>query len=247
MAASSASVSSASRSLRMVLVEDDKETRSLLRRVLEEEGFSVLAAGSVAQGREALSRELPALAILDVRLPDGDGIALCRSLREEGALYPILILTSRTDVASRVEGLDAGADDYLCKPFAVAELRARLRSLIRRQRNAPEETIVTAGSLTIDIARRQVFREGVELPLTRRELEILERLLSARGHVVSRRTLLEDIWGEESEHTAASLEVLVGRLRRKLDPLGADDVVRTIRGVGYALGLTPQTSGDDAR
>jgi DNA-binding response OmpR family regulator len=144
------------------------------------------------------------------------------------------MLTAKTDVASRVAGLDAGADDYLGKPFALAELRARLRALLRRGTLPLEERILTRNDLWIDFGRRMASAAGSEIPLTRREFEVLERLAWGKGHVVSRESLLEEIWGEATSETAASLEVIVARLRRKLDATGSR-LIRTVRGVGYAL------------
>jgi DNA-binding response OmpR family regulator len=148
---------------------------------------------------------------------------------------PILILTARTDVSSRVEGLDAGADDYLGKPFAIAELRARLRALLRRGAGGAARSVFRNGALRVDFGRRQVSIGDREVPITRRELEVLARLVRAEGRAVSREDLLEEIWGESTPETAASLEVIMSRLRRKLQPASAQPLIRTFRGHGYGI------------
>jgi DNA-binding response OmpR family regulator len=182
-----------------------------------------------------LDARATALVILDVWLPDANGIELCREWRENGVRTPILMLTARTDVASRVAGLDAGADDYLGKPFALAELRARMRALLRRQPQATGERVLRRSNLFVDFQRRQAWVAGVEVPLTRRELDLLERLARGRGHAVARDDLLEDVWGHATDEAAASLEVILARLRRKLEHDGKGSLIRTLRGYGYAL------------
>jgi DNA-binding response OmpR family regulator len=177
--------------------------------------------------------------VLDVWLPDGNGIDLCRDWRGSGVRIPILMLTARTDVSSRVKGLDAGADDYLGKPFALSELRARLRALLRRGARSVQEQVFELGRLRLDFGRRQAWLGSVEVPLTRRELDVLERLCSAKGHAVSRDDLLEEVWGEATPEAAASLEVIVARLRRKLEGPAGAAVIRTLRGYGYALAGLP--------
>jgi two-component system OmpR family response regulator len=219
----------------ILLVEDDGETRGLVARSLSEAGFEVVGAERASTASAAVRSRAFAAIVLDVRLPDADGIALCADWRRSGIDVPILILTARTDVSSRVEGLNAGADDYLGKPFAVAELRARLNALVRRGRSGARERIYRIGDLSMDFARRRVHRGAAEIPLTRRELELLERLVRARGHPVSRADLMEELWGESTREAGASLEVIIGRLRRKLDAAGSERLIRTLRGVGYAF------------
>jgi two-component system OmpR family response regulator len=196
----------------------------------------VVTADRAQAGTKALKTADVAAVILDVWLPDGTGLDLCREWRAAGSRVPILMLTARTDVSSRVEGLDAGADDYLGKPFALSELRARLRALLRRRSDPIEERVLRRGPLTVDFGRRQAWLGGAEVPLTRREIEVLERLAWARGHAVSREDLLEELWGEASTEAAASLEVIVARLRRKLEGNVRESLIRTVRGFGYALG-----------
>ena len=219
----------------VLVVEDDAETRKVVAEALEAEGHRVTAVGQGEGATLALRGGGIAAVVLDVWLPDGNGVELCREWRDAGIRIPILMLTARTDVSSRVKGLDAGADDYLGKPFALSELRARLRALLRRGSQAAFEQVFERGPLRVDFGRRQAWVASSEVPLTRRELEVLERLFWARGHAVSRDDLLEEVWGESTSETAASLEVIVARLRRKLEGPSGAAVIRTLRGYGYAL------------
>jgi DNA-binding response OmpR family regulator len=220
--------------VRILLVEDEPATRDLVSRALSDEGFEILSASRREAGTRALRQGGVGAVVLDLWLPDGSGIELCRQWREQGIEVPILMLTARTDVASRVAGLDAGADDYLGKPFALSELRARLRALLRRGTLPLEERVLVRNEVSIDFGRRLAYLSGCEVPLTRREFDVLERLAWAKGHAVAREDLLEEIWGESTTETSASLEVIVARLRRKLEATGAP-LIRTIRGYGYAL------------
>lgn len=180
-----------------------------------------------------------AAVVLDVWLPDGTGFDLCREWRAHGLRVPVLMLTARTDVSSRVQGLDAGADDYLGKPFALSELRARLRALLRRGSDPLRERVLRRGALSVDFGRRRAWLLDREVPLTRREVDVLERLAWAQGHAVSREDLLEELWGEASSEAGASLEVIVARLRRKLEQGQKEGLIRTVRGYGYALAEGP--------
>jgi DNA-binding response OmpR family regulator len=223
------------RRARIVVVEDDREMRQLLKDALGGHGYSVTAVGRGAAASEAvLAGEADAI-VLDVWLPDGSGVDLCQSWRRSGLRTPILMLTARADVASRVAGLEAGADDYLGKPFAMAELRARLGALLRRGGRQLRGEVFRRGVVSVDFGRRQAWVDGREVAITRRELEVLERLAEASGLAVSRDELLHDVWGEATREAAASLEVIVARLRRKLDRGGGASIVRTVRGYGYAL------------
>ena len=215
----------------MLVVDDHAEVLDLLRRALGSEGHQVETATTVASARAALAVP-PDVLVLDVGLPDGSGVELCRELRHRGMRLPILLLTAQSDVPRRVAGLEAGADDYLAKPFAVAELRARVRALGRRG-PLPRPTVVQVGDdVELDLAGRQARLDGTEVAITAREWSVLELLASRSGRVVSRETILDSIWGDVSERASASLDVIVGRIRRKLRA----DVVRTVRGMGYALG-----------
>lgn len=212
--------------------------RSYLSCCFADEGLLMSSAGTVADAERALERatDPPRLVVLDVRLPDGSGIDLCRAWRLRGIDVPILILTAQTDVASRVEGLEAGADDYLCKPFALAELRARVRSLLRRGGVAPEkEDRISFVDLDLDLRRRLAYHRGQELALTRREFDVLARLARGHGIVVAKDDILEEIWGEATPESAASLEVIIGRIRRKIDSPGGVSAIRTVRGIGYSF------------
>lgn len=220
---------------RILVVEDDVETRGLLRAALEERGYAVDAVGLAAAADRAVRAGGADAVVLDVWLPDGDGTQLCRAWRRAGLSLPILMLTARTEVAARVDGLDAGADDYLGKPFAMAELRARLGALLRRGTRPLRQHVLRQGKAVVDFARRQAWLDGREVPVTRRELAVLERLAEQPGQAIPREDLLESIWGEATAEAAASLEVMVARLRRKLDPEGGGRLIRTVRGFGYAL------------
>lgn len=220
--------------MRILVVDDDEDVRSVVGRALVGDGHFVETADSVERSRALVEAHEPQLLVLDLGLPDGSGLALCRELRADGASFPILILTARSDVALRVRGLDAGADDYLAKPFAVAELRARVRALSRRAGSlaAPVRgATVSRGELVLDFGKRRAKRGRDELPITARQWAILEVLAAQRGRVVPRAALLEQVWGEATDAAASSLEVLIGRLRKRL---GAD-VIRTSRGEGYAF------------
>jgi two-component system, OmpR family, response regulator len=221
--------------VKILVVDDDEDVRSVVGRALSAEGHLVETADSVGEARRLLDEAEPHLLVLDLGLPDGSGLTLCRELRDEGFTLPILILTARSDVALRVRGLDAGADDYLGKPFAIAELRARVRALARRAGSELSKPVhamrLVRGDVVLDFGKRRATRGASELPITARQWAILELLVSRGGKVVSRSTLLEQVWGEATEANANSLEVLVARLRKRL---GAD-MIRTSRGEGYSF------------
>jgi len=216
--------------MNVLVVDDAVEVLDLLTRALEKDGHDVRTAGSLARARFEIAREAPAVLILDVGLPDGTGVDLCRGLRREGAVFPILLLTARGEVAQRVAGLDAGADDFLAKPFAVAELRARIRALGRR---GPIErgVFIDLGGAQLDLAARRAHRGEEPLPITAREWAILDLLVARRGRVVERTALLEQVWGEVNDRASASLDVIMARIRRKL----GTHAVRTVRGEGYTV------------
>ena len=221
--------------MRILVVEDHPETRKMVERVLREVGHVPDGVGDLAAARGRLAAGGYAAVVLDWMLPDGAGIDLCRELRARGSSLPILILTARGGVEDRVEGLDAGADDYLRKPFAVAELLARVRALLRRGPRI-EAPVVSLGEVEVRLAERRVLVQGREAPLTAREFAILEVLLRHRGRPVSRADILQAVWGEESDSAESSLEVLIGRMRRKLSPQGSDGPIETHRGFGYSIG-----------
>lgn len=216
--------------MRVLLVDDEGELLSVLTRALSQDGHAVTTAKALASARDALDSRHDVV-VLDLSLPDGLGLTLCRELRAARSQVPILVLTAHSEVARRVEALDAGADDFLAKPFAVAELRARVRALGRRG-PLPRGLIHQQGPLTLDFAGRHASKAGVQMAVTAREWAILEVLARRAGRLVPRSELLEGVWGEATDSASGSLEVLVARLRRKL----GDDVIRTVRGEGYALG-----------
>lgn len=220
--------------MRVLVIEDSAPTRDLLVRSLEDEGMTVVTASRISTGlRSAMTGDFDVL-LLDLMLPDGDGLDLCRELRAEGVSTPILCLTARGEVADRVSGLDAGADDYLRKPFALAELQARIRALARRGGHAPPASLV-AGNVTIDFAARRLSRAQAEIALTAREWTILEVLAARVGRVVSRTELLELVWLGATPAASASLDVILGRLRRKLGNVSEGCGIRTVRGEGLVF------------
>lgn len=221
--------------MRVLVVEDHPETRRMLERTLADAGHTPESVGGLEAARRKLAAGRFAAVVLDCMLPEGDGLDLCREMRAAGDATPVLVLTARGEVEDRVRGLDSGADDYLRKPFAVAELLARIRALLRRGPRIETEA-VRIRDLEVRVSDRRVLRDGRDVPVTAREFAILEELLRRRGHVVPRSDILESIWGEASDGAAASLEVLIGRLRRKLSTDGSDDLIRTHRGHGYSIG-----------
>jgi len=218
--------------MRVLIVDDDEETRRLLVRNLQLASHGVKAVESCAEARDALARDRFDVVVLDVMLPDGSGIELCSQWRQAQVAVPILLLTAKGEVKSRVLGLEAGADDYLGKPFAISELRARVNALGRRGPLRRDRSIAI-GALQVDMESRTVLLDGTVLPLTARELAIVHLLAARPGRIVSREELFESVWGEASDSARASLDVLVGRIRRKLGPHAA--MLHTIRGVGYRL------------
>ncbi len=220
--------------MRVLIVEDEAKMAGLLKRGLEEEGYAV---DSADDGREALwlATENPYDAIvLDVMLPDLDGFEVCRRLRSAERWSPVLMLTARDAVPDRVSGLDAGADDYLTKPFSFAELLARLRALVRRG-NQERPPVLAAGDLTLDPATRRVARDDVPIELTAKEFALLEFLMRHPGEVLSRTRLIEHVWDFAYEGDSNVVDVYVRYLREKVDrPFGMDSI-ETVRGAGYRL------------
>jgi len=226
---------------RILVVDDDKAVRESLRRSLEFNGYDV---GLAADGAEALAGlstssagALPDVVIMDVMMPRLDGIEATKALRAAGNDVPILVLTARDAVGDRVEGLDAGADDYLTKPFALQELLARLRALLRRvvpQEDVADE-VLTFADLSMDVGTREVRRGDRLVELTRTEFTLLEMFLRRPRRVLERSFILEEVWGYDFPTTANSLEVYVGYLRRKTEAEGESRLIHTVRGVGYVL------------
>lgn len=217
--------------MRVLLVDDEAELVELVRRSLTADAHLVDVARTRAQADRAIEDNQYDVIVLDLGLPDGSGLDVCRRARALKVPTPVLMLTAQTAVEQRVESLDSGADDFLGKPFAIAELKARVRALGRRAA-VPAEVQWTHGDAVLDFPRRRATVKGAEVPVTAKEWSILEVLASSRGRVVSRARLLDEVWGEASASAESSLEVLVNRIRKKL----GSDVVHTQRGEGYRLG-----------
>ena len=220
---------------RVLVVEDDQSVRDAVTRALRYEGYDVRTAVNGEDGLAHVAEDDPDVVVLDVLMPGLDGLAVCRQLRAEGDLRPVLMLTARHEVTDRVAGLDAGADDYLVKPFALDELLARLRALLRRTSVTGGNQMMTYEDLSLDPQRRQAWRGTRELGLTKTEFDLLELLLVNANIVVTRDTIYERIWGYEFETSSKSLDVYIGYLRRKTEAGGEPRIIRTIRGVGYTL------------
>ena len=227
--------------MRILVVDDDRAVRESLRRSLSFNGYTVDLAEDGVEALEAITHERPDAVVLDVMMPRLDGLEVCRQLRSTGDDLPILVLTARDSVSERVAGLDAGADDYLPKPFALEELLARLRALLRR--TGPEETtenaMMTFGDLTLDPATREVYRGKRPISLTRTEFALLEMLIANPRRVLTRSRILEEVWGFDFPTSGNALEVYVGYLRRKTEAEGEPRLIHTVRGVGYVLRETP--------
>ncbi|MFC7360027.1 response regulator transcription factor [Nocardioides astragali] len=222
---------------RVLVVDDDRAVRDSLRRSLEFNGYDVVLAADGAEGLVAVGAQHPDVVVIDVMMPRLDGIETTRALRTAGNDVPILVLTARDAVGDRVEGLDAGADDYLTKPFALEELLARLRALLRRVVPDPdsEGEVLSFADLTMDVASRDVTRGGRSIELTRTEFTLLEMFLRRPRRVLDRSFILEEVWGYDFPTSANSLEVYVGYLRRKTEAEGEPRLIQTVRGVGYVL------------
>jgi two-component system response regulator MprA len=217
------------------VVEDDPQVRAMLTRALRYEGFEVAAACDGAEAMAALRASPPDLLLLDLLLPDADGVDLCGRLRADGDPVPILMLTARDTVTDRVAGFEAGADDYLVKPFSTAELVARVRALLRRARERPATATRRVGDLVLDPSTHEVRRGGRVVRLTRREFDLLALFLDNSGTVLARERLLTEAWGFQSPVETNAVDVYVGYLRRKLEEDGEPRLIHTVRGVGYVL------------
>jgi len=223
--------------MRALIIEDDQKAARLLAKGLREERFSVDIAHSGDEGDEMASVTNYDVIVLDRLLPDKDGIVVCRSLRERGVVTPILMLSARGSLEDRVAGLNAGADDYLAKPFGFTELLARIRVLLRRSELSPA-LVLTVADLTLDPASYRVTRGGNTINLTRKEYAILEVLMRHPGQVVGRAQLAERVWEAEPDRLTSLIDVHVSNLRRKIEPAGTPPLIHTIRRQGYLLGLT---------
>jgi two-component system response regulator MprA len=221
--------------MKILVVDDERAVRESLRRALELEGYEIELA---ADGSEALYRlegsEEPDAMILDVLMPGVDGLEVCRRLRGTGSRLPVLMLTARTEVEDRVAGLDAGADDYVTKPFALEELLARVRALLRRTTDE-ESDVVRFADLELDPTTREVTRGGRPIELTRTEFSLLELFMRNPRQVLTRTIIFERVWGYDFGYASNSLDVYIGYLRRKTEADGETRLIQTVRGVGYAL------------
>jgi two-component system response regulator MprA len=219
----------------VVVAEDDPSVRNAVERVLELEGYQVKTANDGNAALDLIVSSKPHAAVMDVMMPFADGLTVTRELRHRGNRTPVLLLTARHEVGDRVAGLDAGADDYLVKPFAVDELLARVRALLRRYESPTSAAVMSIGDLSMDVNKREVKRGGKVLDLTKTEFDLLHILLEQQNIVLSREYLYEHIWGFNFETNSKSLDVYIGYLRRKLDDSGDEKLLHTVRGVGYVM------------
>ena len=226
--------------MRILVVDDDRAVRESLRRSLSFNGYSVELAQDGQEALELITSARPDAVVLDVMMPRLDGLEVCRRLRSSGDDLPILVLTARDSVSERVAGLDAGADDYLPKPFALEELLARMRALLRRTTIDDRESIAMSfADLSLDPMTRDVTRGERHISLTRTEFSLLEMLIANPRRVLTRSRILEEVWGFDFPTSGNALEVYVGYLRRKTEAEGEPRLIHTVRGVGYVLRETP--------
>lgn len=231
-------MSSVAAKSRVLVVDDDKAVRESLRRSLEFNGYDVVLAEDGAEALAVIGSQRPDVVVMDVMMPRLNGLEATRALRTAGNDVPVIVLTALDSVGDRVDGLDAGADDYLTKPFALPELLARLRALLRRAvpiEDGEEEEVLEFADLTMNTTTREVLRAGRPIELTRTEFTLLEMFLRRPRRVLERSFILEEVWGYDFPTTANSLEVYVGYLRRKTETEGESRLIHTVRGVGYVL------------
>jgi two-component system OmpR family response regulator len=222
--------------VRILVAEDDRETAEFIRRGLDELGHNVLVADDGMDAMHLLSTEEFDIAVLDRMLPSLDGVSVVRRVRAASVHVPILLLTALGRIEDRVEGLEAGADDYLVKPYAFSELAARVNAIGRRKPIQADITRLEHGGLVLDLLKRQVSRDGVTVPLQPREFRILEELMREEGKVVTRTMLLERVWNYHFDPQTNIVDTHISRLRSKLNERGKPDLIETIRGVGYRMG-----------
>ena len=222
-------------SAHLLVVDDEAAVREALRRALELEGYRVGLAEDGADALAQIAAQEPDAVVLDVHMPVVDGLTACRRLRQQGSRVPVLMLTARDSVGDRVAGLDAGADDYLVKPFALEELLARIRALLRRGDAAGSDRVLRFADLSLDPATREVRRGDRRIELTRTEFHLLELFLRNPRQVLTRSLIFERVWGYDFGPSSNSLDVYVGYLRRKTEAGGESRLIQTVRGVGYAL------------
>jgi two-component system response regulator MprA len=224
--------------VKILVADDDRAIRDSLERALELDGYQVLTAVDGVQALSTARRSEPDVIVLDVMMPGVDGLGVCQVLRADGVRTPILMLTARVEVTARIAGLDAGADDYLAKPFDLQELLARLRALVRRSQFTPGDadgTAVVVGNLRVDPAARRVTWGADEIELSKTEFDLLELLARNAGLVLTHSAIYDRIWGYDFGPDSKNLAVYISYLRRKLEDDGAAGLIRTVRGVGYSL------------
>jgi two-component system, OmpR family, response regulator MprA len=221
----------------IIVIDDDDKITSMLKRALAFEGYSVTTAGNGVEGLKAMLSQDPDLIILDVMMPQIDGLEVCRRIRESGSQVPIMMLTAKDDISDRVRGLDLGADDYLVKPFALEELLARVRVLLRRRSESPvkSDTILTYDDLSLNVESREVVRDQHPIELTTKEFDLLHFLMQNPNRVLSKDILMEKIWGFDFSGESNVLEVYIALLRQKLEEHGHKRIIQTVRGAGYVL------------
>lgn len=223
--------------MKILLAEDDLRLGRAVRRVFEEEGYETIVASNGAQALKAATEGAFDVMVLDIMLPELDGFELCRRMRLDGVQTPVLMMTARTDVDDRVRGLDAGADDYMLKPFAVAELLARVRALTRRSasvngRNGDE---LRAGDLSLNVPRHSAVRGNRDIELTVKEFQLLELLLRHKGEVLTRTQILDQVWQYDRDFASNVVDIYIHYLRNKIDKGFSKPLIHTVRGVGYSL------------
>ncbi|MBF6600493.1 MAG: response regulator transcription factor [Dehalococcoidia bacterium] len=222
--------------MNILVAEDDLRLARAVKRVFEEEAHAVKIVGNGRSALEAAREEPFDVLVLDVMLPEMDGFDVCRKMRSAGSEMPVLMLTARTDVSDRVKGLDAGADDYMVKPFAVAELLARVRALGRRGGRASNgNSHLRAGDLVLDIPKHSAIRNGEEIELTVKEFQLLELMLRHQGQVLTRAQILDHVWQYDRDFASNVVDIYVHYLRNKIDKGFKTQLIRTVRGVGYTL------------
>jgi two-component system response regulator MprA len=223
--------------VKILVVDDERAVRESLRRALELEGYEIELAGDGDEALSTLGRDEPQpdAVILDVLMPGLDGLEVCRRIRATGNRVPVLMLTARDEVENRVAGLDAGADDYVTKPFALEELLARVRALLRRATDTDGAEVLSFANVTLDLGTREVRRGGRLIELTRTEFALLELFLRNPRQVLTRSIIFERVWGYDFGFASNSLDVYIGYLRRKTEAGGEPRLIHTVRGVGYAL------------
>ncbi len=220
--------------MRILIVEDEKDLAENLKKGLTEDGFAVDIAPDGEEGKYMIENETYDLVILDLMLPKLNGVNLCHEIRKEGSKVSVLMLTARSTVENKIEGLNSGADDYLTKPFDFSELKARIYALLRRG-PSNELPILEISNLKLDPSKHEVFREEKKLELTPKEFSILEQLLRNKGRVVTRTQILEHVWDYNFESMSNLVDVLIGTLRKKVDKKGQKKLIHTVYGVGFKI------------